>query len=277
VTLNKKVAVITGSSSGIGYETALMFARNGYTTYATMRNIEKGSNLKTIVEKENGSIKLVELDVTSDTSVKGAIDFISSESGRIDVLINNAGYGLIGALEDLSIEEIKSQFETNFFGIIRVTQAVMPFMRSQRFGKIVNISSVGGRWGFPFMSAYVSTKFAIEGLTESLSMEVEPFGIKLILIEPGVIKTNIANSAIFSKNSTNPDLPYYQGTQSIINRFSKFMENASPPELVAKIILDAVSNDNPKLRYAAGMDAQQGLENRKKMTDEEFFNMIRQM
>jgi NAD(P)-dependent dehydrogenase (short-subunit alcohol dehydrogenase family) len=277
VTLNKKVAVITGSSSGIGYETALMFARNGYTTYATMRNVEKGSNLKTIVEKENGSIKLVELDVTSDTSVKGAIDFISSESGRIDVLINNAGYGLIGALEDLSIEEIKSQFETNFFGIIRVTQAVLPFMRSQRFGKIVNISSVGGRWGFPFMSAYVSTKFAIEGLTESLSMEVEPFGIKLILIEPGVIKTNMANSSIFSKNSTNPDLPYYQGTKSIINRFSKFMENASPPELVAKIILDAVSNDNPKLRYAAGMDAQQGLENRKKMTDEEFFNMIRQM
>jgi len=132
----------------------------------------------------------VQLDVNDDISVKNAIQSITAESSRIDVLVNNAGYGLTGAFEDLSMEEIRSQYETNLFGVIRVTQAVLPIMRKQKSGIIVNISSGAGRIGFPGMSAYVSTKFAIEGLSESMAYELEPFGIKMVLVEPGFIKTD---------------------------------------------------------------------------------------
>lgn len=142
---DQKVAVVTGSSSGIGLETSLTLARNGFTTYATMRSLEKSSTLNTLAEKEKLAIKVVQLDVTENQSVNDAIKTIVSEAGRIDVLVNNAGYLLFGAFEDLSIEEIKSQFETNFFGAVRVMHAVLPTMRNQRNGMIVNMSSMGGR------------------------------------------------------------------------------------------------------------------------------------
>ena len=152
---DQKVAVITGSSSGIGLDSALVLARNGYITYATMRSPEKDTSIKEAVQNESLPIKVVQLDVTDDTSVKNAIDHIISEAGGIDVLVNNAGYSLGGALEDLSMEEIKSQYETNLFGLIRVTQAVLPTMRKQRSGRILNISSGAGIFGFPVHSAYV--------------------------------------------------------------------------------------------------------------------------
>jgi NAD(P)-dependent dehydrogenase (short-subunit alcohol dehydrogenase family) len=190
---DQKVAVITGSSSGIGLESALILARNGYTTYATMRSPDKDTSIKAAVQNEGLPIRVIPLDVTDDSSVNNAVDQIISEVGRIDVLVNNAGYGLNGALEDLSMEEIKSQFETNFFGLIRVTQLVLPTMRKQRSGRIINLSSGAGLFGLPGFSAYASTKFAVEGLSESMAYELEPFGIKVILIEPGDIKTNAAN------------------------------------------------------------------------------------
>jgi len=165
-----KVAVVTGSSSGIGYQTALHLARNGFSTFATMRNIEKSKNITEITKKERLQLQVIQLDVNDDSTVKNAIDEIVEEGKRIDVLVNNAGYGIFGALEDLSIEEIKEQFETNFFGVIRVTQAVLPTMRNQKGGgTIVNISSVGGQIGVPILSAYNSTKFAMEGLSEAMS------------------------------------------------------------------------------------------------------------
>ena len=146
---NHKVAVVTGSSGGIGYETSLILARNGFLTYATMRNLNKSESIKLIATKENLPINIKQLDVTDDTSVKNAVQAILSETGRIDVLVNNAGYGLNGAFEDLGMDEIKAQFETNVFGLIRTTQAVLPIMRSQKSGTIINISSAAGRFGFP--------------------------------------------------------------------------------------------------------------------------------
>ena len=181
INYDKNVAVVTGSSTGIGYETSLMLARNGFLTYATMRNLNKSESIKSIATKENLPIHIKQLDVTDGTSVKNAVETISSETGRIDILVNNAGYGLNGAFEDLAMDEIKAQYETNLFGMIRTTQAVLPIMRRQKSGTIVNISSGLGRFGFPGSSAYVSTKFAVEGLSESMSYELEPFGIKVVL------------------------------------------------------------------------------------------------
>jgi len=175
----ESVALVTGSSSGIGFETALHLARNGYKTYASMRNLEKSKDITQVATREKLPVEVVQLDVDEDSSVKQAVDkIVATEDQRIDVLVNNAGYGLFGALEDLSIAEMKAQFETNFFGVIRVTQQVIPVMRKQKSGTIVNISSVGGRIGIPGLSAYHSTKFALEGLSESISYELEPFGIK---------------------------------------------------------------------------------------------------
>src|SRR5919109_2072518 len=164
----EEVAVVTGSSSGIGFETAILLARSGFHTYASMRNLEKSKNITEIANNEKLPLQVVQLDVNDDRSVKDAIDKIVAENKRIDVLVNNAGYGLFGSVEDTSIEEIKAQFETNFFGVIRVTQQVIPIMRKQKSGgTIVNVSSVGGRIGVPIVSAYHSTKFALEGLSES--------------------------------------------------------------------------------------------------------------
>jgi NAD(P)-dependent dehydrogenase (short-subunit alcohol dehydrogenase family) len=177
----KVVAVVTGSSSGIGFETSLLLARNGFFTYATMRNLGKPNKIIELKQKERLPLEVLKLDVTNDKSVKEAIEKISSEQGIIDILVNNAGYGLLGPLEELSIQEFKEQFETNVFGVIRVTQSVLPIMRKQRNGTIVNISSIAGRIGFPLTPAYVSSKFALEGLSESMAYELEQFGIKIIL------------------------------------------------------------------------------------------------
>ena len=188
----EKVAVVTGSSTGIGFESSLMLARNGFFTYATMRKIDGGGSKQIIdiAKKENLPLQAIQLDVNNDNSVRDAINRIAKEKDRIDVVVNNAGYALIGAFEENSMEEVKTQFETNFFGAIRVMQVIIPIMRNQRNGKIVNITSVGGRMSFPLDSIYHATKFALEGLSESIQYEVEPFGIKIILIEPGAVGSN---------------------------------------------------------------------------------------
>ena len=272
---DQKVVIVTGSSSGIGLESALLLARNGYITYATMRSPEKDTSIKTAVQKEGLPIRVVQLDVTDDNSVKNAVDHIISEAGRIDVLVNNAGYSLGGALEDLSMEEIKSQYETNLFGLIRVTQAVLPTMRKQSSGRIVNLSSGAGIFGYPGFSAYVSTKFAVEGLSESIAYELEPFGIKVILIEPGFIRTNFINAMVVSKKAQDPTSPYSELMQKMMASASELAKNASDAELVANVILDAASNPNPRLRYLAGKDVETWAAGKKKMDELEFFNMIK--
>jgi NAD(P)-dependent dehydrogenase (short-subunit alcohol dehydrogenase family) len=273
---NQKVAVVTGSSTGIGYETSLILARNGFLTYATMRNLNKSESIESITTKENLPINIKQLDVTDDTSVKNAVEAISSETGRIDLLVNNAGYGLNGAFEDLAMDEIKTQYETNLFGLIRTTQAVLPIMRRQKSGTVINISSGVGRFGLPGSSAYVSTKFAVEGLSESMSYELEPFGIKVVLVEPGVIKTNFVDGMVIARKSQDPKSPYSQIIQKMVTGLEEMMKNGSSPDLVAKVVLNAATNENPSLRYLAGNDVEQLLESKRKMPDEEFYKMMKQ-
>jgi NAD(P)-dependent dehydrogenase (short-subunit alcohol dehydrogenase family) len=273
---NDKVAVVTGSSTGIGYETSLILSRNGFLTYATMRNLNKSENIKSAATKENLPIQIRQLDVTNEVSVTNAIQEISSEAGRIDVLVNNAGYGLNGAFEDLAIDEIKAQYETNVFGLIRTTQAVLPIMRRQRSGTIVNISSGAGRFGFPSSSAYVSTKFAVEGLSESMSYELEPFGIRVVIVEPGVIRTNFLDGVVVAKKSKDQNSPYSQMMQKVTAGFEEMMKNASSPDVVAKVVLDAIRDKNPNLRYLAGSDVEKWLGGKRKVADEELYKMMRQ-
>jgi NAD(P)-dependent dehydrogenase (short-subunit alcohol dehydrogenase family) len=233
--------------------------------------------LKSIAEDEKLPLHFAQLDVTDENSIKKAIQTVYDEYGRIDILVNNAGYGLTGAFEDLSIDEIKKQYETNVFGLIRTTQEALPIMRKQRSGMIVNISSGAGRFGYPTGSAYVSTKFAVEGLSESMSYEVEPFGIKVILIEPGVIKTNFFNSSVLAKKSQDPNSPYAPLMTGMEDSVGKIMENASTPQYVAEVVLHAITSENPKLRYLAGKDIEQWIEAKRKMSDEEFVNMMKQI
>jgi NAD(P)-dependent dehydrogenase (short-subunit alcohol dehydrogenase family) len=271
---NQKVAVVTGSSRGIGHEISLTLARNSFFTYATMRNLQKGENIKSLVEKEHLPLKIEQLDVTDESSIKNAINSITSKAGRIDVLVNNAGYGLGGAFEDLAIDEIRAQYETNLFGLIRTTQAVLPIMRRQKSGTIVNISSGAGRLGYPGGSAYVSSKFAVEGLSESMSYELEPFGIKVVLVEPGFIKTNFGQAMVIAEKSQDPNSQYGQMMQQMAASSSRMIQNASPAELVAKAVLDAVISKNPNLRYLVGKDVEEWVKSKNSMTDIEFHNMM---
>ena len=274
---SQEIAVVTGSSSGIGLETSLLLARNGFQTFATMRNIDKGKELSTIAGRDKLPIKIVQLDVTDDTSVNNAIEKIMSEAdGKIDVLINNAGYGLGGAFEDSTMNEIKSQYETNVFGPMRVTQAVLPGMRKQHSGAIVNISSGAGRAGYPGASVYVSSKFAIEGLSESIAFELEPFGIRVILVEPGVIRTNFANGMVIAKKAQEPNSPYSQMMQKIGANWQQMMENASDAKIVAQVVLNAITSKEPQLRYLAGKDMEAWMEARKNMSDRQLHDMMRQ-
>lgn len=273
---NGGVAVVTGSSSGIGMVTALALARNGYVAYASMRDLGKGDEIQSLADKEHLQLRTVQLDVTDDSSVRGAVKKIVDEAGRIDVLVNNAGYGLVGPFEELSIDEIKKQFETNFYGVIRVTQTVLPHMRRQRSGgRIINISSGAGRFGYPGGAAYVSSKFALEGLSECMAQELEQFGIKVVLIEPGFIKTNFGNNRAVAQHAMDPNSPYVQMMQQMQSTTGKLAGNAAPASLVAEKVLQAATAESPKLRYLAGQDVEQWLAAKKSMSDEEFFAMLK--
>jgi short-subunit dehydrogenase len=254
----------------------LLLARNGFYTYATMRNLDKSKAITNLKQKEKLSLEILQLDVTADESVKEAINKITNEQERIDVLVNNAGYALVGAFEELSIEEFKEQYETNVFGVIRVTQAVLPIMRNQKCGTIVNISSIAGKIGFPLTSAYVSSKFALEGLSESMAYEIEQFGIKVILIEPGVIKTNFDNNLKIGKKVViDQNSSYAEMTQKRISGFKPRFESGSPSIEVANVILKAITSENPlELRYLVGNDAFKLIKIRNNTSDNEFRKLV---
>jgi NAD(P)-dependent dehydrogenase (short-subunit alcohol dehydrogenase family) len=281
----QQIALVTGSSSGIGFETALLLARNGIYTYATMRNLSKSEEILACTRKDNLQLETLRLDVTDEGSVSEAIDMIIDKKDRIDILVNNAGYSLLGPLELLHLDEIKEEFETNFFGIIRLIQCVLPIMRKQRYGKIINISSLAGRIGFPLSSAYGSSKFALEGLTESLGYEVQNFGIHVILIEPGVIKTNLVNNMKLGNEIMklqdrddnkiiDGDSPYAEIINKRISAFKPRYEKGSSPKIVAEKVLEAAISDNPKPRYLVGGDALKMIERRNNATDEEFGRLV---
>ena len=270
----EKVAIVTGSSSGIGFETSLALAREGYFTYATMRNTAKSDKIKEIAKKENLKISILDLDVDDENSAKAAIAQILDQKKRIDVLVNNAGWGLWGCVEDVSVDEFKQQFETNFFSIIRLIQEVAPTMRKQDSGTIVNVSSVVGRIGFPASPAYISSKFALEGLSESLRFEFAPFGIDVIIIEPGVIKTDFMKNMKMAKKSE-LDTVYKDITTKVVSGVKMMAEMGTPPKEVANTIVKAIKDEKPLPRYVVGNDASMFLEARKNKTDIEFENYLK--
>jgi short-subunit dehydrogenase len=272
--MHHQVVLITGCSSGIGYETALMLARNGFHTFATMRNTKKSDSLEEIIKKERLDLIIRELDVNDDTSIENTINCIKREANRIDVLINNAGYGLVGFFEDLTLDEIRNQFETNFFGVLNITKKIIPIMRLQKSGIIINVSSGAGQVGFPGISAYVSTKFAIEGFSESLMYELFPYGIKVVIIEPGVIKTNFFRNCIVSEHSMKKSSPYSRSLDKFQKNVELMQEHATSPIDVAKVILQVLGNNEPKQRYIVGNDVAMILEAKKNLSDIEFKKMM---
>ena len=270
----KKVALVTGSSSGIGFETSLALARNGFYTFATMRNISKGEKIKELAKKENLPIEIIELDVDKENSVKNTINTIIEKKQRIDILVNNAGWGLWGSVEDVSIDEFKAQFETNFFSIIRMIQEVAPIMREQKSGHIINISSIAGRIGFPISPAYISSKFALEGLSESLRFELMPFGVNVIIIEPGMIKTNFFEPMKLGKKAENTDA-YKNITEKVLSGVKMMAQMATDPKEVSNTIIQAIKEEKPLPRYIVGNDALMFLEAKKMKTDIEFENYLK--
>jgi NAD(P)-dependent dehydrogenase (short-subunit alcohol dehydrogenase family) len=271
---SNRVAVVTGSSTGIGFETALLLARSGFHTYATMRDLKKSRNITEIAAVENLPLKVLQLDVNDDNSVKSAVGKIVAEGNRIDVLVNNAGYGLFSPLEDVTLDQIREQFETNFFGAIRVVHEVIPTMRRQRNGTIVNVSSLVGRVGLPLSSAYVSTKFALEGLSESVRYELNEFGINIILIEPGVIKTNFLENLKTADTTSKSESPYAELVDRTTKEFGKMMNSSSSPIIVAEAILRAITSKDPEFRYVVGDDAESIMRIRQNSTDKEFENWV---
>src|ERR687892_831374 len=265
-----KVAIVTGSSSGVGYETSLLLARNQITTFATMRNMSESNSLREIASKENIPLNVTQLDVDDDTSVNNAIKNIVKENGRIDILVNNAGYSLFGSLEESSLDEIKQQFETNVFGVIRTTKAVIPTMRKQGNGTIVNISSVGGTVGLlPFISAYHASKFAIEGFTESLRQELADFNINIILIEPGFISSNFIDNMNSAKGFDPNKSLYANIVQRVFQGFESISAYSSHPSEVAQSILNVINSPNPEIRNPVGKDAESIFKVRAELSDRE--------
>jgi short-subunit dehydrogenase len=269
-----KVALITGASSGIGFETSLTLARNEFRTFATMRNLSKSRKIREIAKKERLPLTVIPLDVNDNASIRTAIQNILVEAKRIDVVINNAGYGLFGAVEDLSMDKIIDQFETNFFGVVRVVKSVLPIMRNQRSGTIINISSMVGRVAMPLNSVYVASKFALEGFSESIRHELSKFGINVILIEPGIVRTGFFDNLQKSKNEAAKS-PYSALLKRRLSRFKSVSEsNSSSPSQVAKAILKALQSKSSNFRYIVGEDAIIVLEKRKVLSDIKFERWI---
>ncbi|MGL4610701.1 MAG: oxidoreductase [Trueperaceae bacterium] len=247
----KKIALVTGASSGIGKATVEQLLKDGYSVYATARRVDR------LKELEAKGSSILELDVTNDASMQAAVNDIIRKSGRIDVLINNAGYGSYGALEDVPMEEAKRQFEVNVFGLARLTQLVLPYMRTQKSGKIVNISSIGGKIYEPLGAWYHATKFAVEGLSDSLRLELKPFGIDVIIIEPGPIKTEWGAIATETLLKVSGHTAYAKAAKerAHVLAFADDDSVASPPEVIARVISKSLKAKRPKTRYPAGTGA----------------------
>jgi NAD(P)-dependent dehydrogenase (short-subunit alcohol dehydrogenase family) len=234
----KQVALVTGASSGIGQATAELLAARGFTVFGTSR----------APEKLTGSYRWLPLDVRSDASVEAAVQSLLEQAGRIDVLVNNAGYAQVGAIEESSLEDVQAQFDTNLLGVIRMIKAVLPVMRQQGSGRIINVSSVVGQVAPPYLGVYATSKFALEGLSEALREEVRPFGVGVSLVEPTFVKTTLV-----SQPPTNPIAAYTPARQAALQVLSTSVESGIEPRAVAQVILRAATT-RPRLRYLVGRD-----------------------
>lgn len=253
MTKEKKVAVITGTSSGFGLLTSVELAKAGYTVVATMRNVGKKSQLLELAEVSGilERIHVKKLDVTDEETVPSVFNNIIDEFGQVDLLINNAGYAKGGLIEEVPLGEWRAQFETNFFGVVACTKAVLPYMRKKSSGTIINISSISGVIGLPGMGPYNASKFAVEGFSEALRLEMKRFGVKVILVEPGSFKTNVWEKGLSDLAlDTEPD--YMELNKKLVKMASHSAENAGDPMDVVKVILEVISSPKPKLRYPVG-------------------------
>ena len=267
----KKTILVTGSSTGIGRATVKLFQEKGWNVIATMRTPEKEEELNKL-----DNVLVTKLDVQELSTIESAIQKGIATFGSIDVLLNNAGYGLMGSFESISRESIQRQYDVNVFGLFDVTRSILPHFREHRNGTIINVSSVGGKITFPVTSVYHSTKFAVEGFSESLQYEVEPFGIKVRLVEPGAIATDFGSRSLDFQH--NPELTdYNQYIEDIMNVFSTMMDpkNMSTSESVAEVIFNVATDDSQQMRYLAGPDAEQWITARQQMNDVEFREMIK--
>jgi len=242
----KKIVLITGASSGMGKVTAQLLAQNGYTVYGAARRMDKMNDLIQY------GVKTLQMDVTNDEDIVKGINTIISSEGRIDVLVNNAGFGSYGAVEDVPIADAKYQLDVNVFGAARLAQLVIPHMREQRYGKIINISSIGGKVAMPLGGWYHASKFALEALSDSMRAEVKPFGIDVIVIEPGGVKSEWADIAFDNGVKKSGNGAY----KAIANKFASMNkelgDKAAEPMVIAKIIQEAITAKNPKTRYSGG-------------------------
>ncbi len=265
-----KTILITGASSGIGKETAKLFQAKGWNVIATMRTPEKEEELNQL-----NNILITRLDVTDSCSINASVAKGIEKFGRIDVLLNNAGYGAYGPLETFPMEKIRRQFNTNVIGLLETTKAILPHFRTNKAGTVVNISSIGGQITFPLGTLYHGTKFAVEGLSEALHYELEPFGVKVKIVEPGMIRTDFGGRSFDFVNDET--IEEYQGTvQKLFTHWNSVGENVSEPSVVAEVIWTAVTDGSSTLRYRAGKDAVELLDYRKAQEDELFIGNMKQ-
>jgi NAD(P)-dependent dehydrogenase (short-subunit alcohol dehydrogenase family) len=268
------VVLVTGSSSGIGLATALHFARLGHDVHAGVRNPATATELHRAIDAENLPVRPVILDVDDTASVTRAVSEVLGRSGHIDVLVNNAGIGGGGPIADVPVDWAKTLFETNYFGAIRMIQAVLPGMRERRSGAIVNVSSIAGRVAIAGHGHYSAVKHALEAASEALAQEVVAFGIRVAIVEPGVVITPIFTKA---KRFADPASPFAVHVRRLLLFYQMQMKMASQPDDVARVIHEAVTADQPKLRYLVGEDARRLAAGRQRLSDEEYVTTGREM
>jgi len=261
------VVLVTGSSSGIGLATALHFGRLGDEVYAGVRNLSTATELAGAIEAEKLAIRPITLDVDDPVSVTRAVGEVLARSGRVDVLVNNAGMGGGGPIEDVPVDWVKSLFETNYLGAIRMIQAILPGMRERRSGAIVNVSSIAGRLAIAGHGHYSAVKHALEAISEALAQEVHAFGIRVAIVEPGVVVTPIFTKA---RRFADPGSPYAVHVHRLLLFYQMQMKTPSQPADVARVIHEAVTAKEPRLRYLVGDDAERLVAGRQRLTDEEY-------
>ena len=264
----KKVAIITGASSGMGKSAAFELHQKGYKVYGMARRTEKMNDL------EARGIEVVPLDLTKDETIVNAVNTVLEKEGRIDVLINNAGYGSYGSVEEVPIAEAKRQFEVNIFGLARITQLVLPTMRKQKSGRIVNISSMGGKMYTPFGAWYHATKYALEGWSDCLRIEVKRFGIDVAIVEPGGIQTEWGDIAMENLAKVSGSGPYEEMVNKLIVSSKKNKDKLTPVDVLGKEIAKAASENKPKTRYLKGYLAKPLVRMRKWLGDRTFDRLL---
>lgn len=271
--------LVTGATDGLGRATAILLAERGYRVFAGGRNVERRAELERLAGEKKLSLEALDLDVTNDDSVEAAVGEIERRGGPVAVLVNNAGIGIGAAMEEISLADMRKQFETNLFAVLRVTQRVLPEMRQRRRGRIVNMSSVAGKIASPIMGPYCASKHALEAVSDSMRLELYPYGVHVILIEPGYISTSIGrNSMELSASYSNsaPRSPYGPVYEAFRNSFAKSMRTSrTTPADCAAVILRAIETNHPRARYTVTPEAKMALRMRRLLSDRLFDKMLR--